>query len=155
MSSASFCHRSTHEEMDRDSDLSSLAYDAAHELDEVILGRPPTVLDATRRLADVIERSIPNAERRVFADPSATFALNYALADAAYSRERPGTVDELRTQARAVGEALVGVAARDKGAGNLRLDELRKLRDLCLALSRRAASYEIQSHDDEIHPFRN
>lgn len=140
-----------------ESDLASLACQAAIELDNLILDRP-TTFDSVRRLISAIAESVPESADAFspssLLDATAVLVLNRAIGDAALGTA-PTRVDELVRQAARIMQQLSDMIANPEHSRASSLPELKQMRSLCLAVSRHASAAlpppEERSPD---HPFR-
>jgi hypothetical protein len=140
-----------------ESDLASLACQAAIELDNLILDRP-TTFDSVRRLIATIAESVPDSARAFspssLLDPTAVLVLNRAIGDAVPG-VAPNRVDELVRHAARMIQQLSDMIANPEHSRASRLSELKQMRLLCLAVSKHASA-AIPSPEERIpdHPFR-
>lgn len=136
-----------------ENDLPSLANRAAIELDNLTIGRSVS-LDAIQSLAIRISQSVTDV-----ADPGSPSSLlnvrTAVLLNRAFGEATPGvtgqTLDELLKNARELTSALTTINLTTAAE---RLDEVRRLRNFCVALSRQALAREITPEDRPQHPFR-
>lgn len=141
-----------------ESDLPSLASQAAIELDNLILGRSSQV-EAIRRLAlrigESVERDAEPASALSRLDPKTVVVIKRAIDDALRLNAPLTTVDELVHETGKIRERLERVSQNPQALQQHGIDSLKQMRAFCLALSRRASAHE-QSMDDRKppHPFR-
>ena len=141
-----------------ESDLASLACQAAIELDNLILDRP-TAFESASRLVSAITESVPeNSDPfspNSLLDPTVVLIVNRAIGDA-IPGEPPTRVDDLvRCAARLMQELSDLIADPGRSRAN-RLPELKQMRLLCLALSKCAAAAMLSPEDRfPEHPFRS
>lgn len=130
-----------------ESDLPSLACQAAIELDNLVIGRP-VQLEAVRRLAAHISPPISGASSP---DLTTLMVIRHAIDDGDGMCTPLSTVDQLRQEASKIGESLHNLLATDRHDP----ETLKKMRTFCLVLSRSASAYQ-QPIDDikPRNPFR-
>jgi len=140
-----------------ESDVPSLACQAAIELDNILLDRPCGT-DSVCRLARIISRSIPDEQDPSSAnwllDPTAVVVVNRAIGDS--TRRQPfSTVKELVREAGELVQRFHKLIDDSEGFKKKNSDDLKKMRAFCLALSRRASAAKKSPHDRvPDHPFR-
>jgi hypothetical protein len=125
------------------SELPRLACLAARELDDRLAGVSSDLI-AARRLADHLAIVIPED----LADPTTTFALAAALRETNFAKREPRTVADLRASAQQVRTGLAQIASSTSD------DDLRRMRDLCIAISRYALAH-VSDDAEPGHPFRS
>ena len=131
-------------------DLATVSCYAAGEVDNIIHKRP-NGFGAIKRLRHMIQNSLIDCDKssgHFMLDPTTAVAVNRALANSR-SVENLDTVEELIEESKKITELLDSVAEKAE-TGTLDLDELKKLRSLCLALSRSALAFE--EPIDEVQP---
>jgi hypothetical protein len=138
-------------------DLPSVACQAAIELDNLILGRG-TSLSGVAELSNRLTEEVPNVpdlnSPLSLVDPSTVVALHGTLQEACIT----GPSDDIADLTRRAGEIvqrLKSVSDNPQAARSAGLEELHKLKDFCLILSRRAAA--TSGDPDEArppHPYR-
>jgi hypothetical protein len=151
MANSNACLHDDHE-WEMECDLASIASQAAIELDNLMLGRM-TDLFAAERLADILANSINvdmagSPESQL--NPTTAVAVNLAIADANKQNQFTQLADLLNE----VGK-LTDVLSQPNTIKNAESNELKKLRNFCLALSKRAFALEQAMQDVKPeHPFR-
>jgi hypothetical protein len=134
---------------DLESDLPSLASQAAIELDNYILHHE-TNLRAAKRLAAKLANSVTSvyepASSSSLLDPATTVALSRAFRELG-GPTQPTHLTDLLAKASELTESLQKPEGRPD-------EELRVLRSFCIALSRQASTLERSPHDRYDHPFR-
>lgn len=140
--------------IDLDSDLPSVASQAAIELDNLLLERA-LELTAVARLAEMIRAVAPPAEHPLqiqHLDIGSTLAVNRAAARFA-GAAAPTRLSELLPRVQAFAQRLSDLAGpateRNKVEG-----DVRELKAFCLELSRQAATGQRCAHDRPSHPYR-
>ena len=122
-----------------ESDLASLACQAAIEFDNLILDRP-TAFDSASRLVSAIRESLPqNSDPfspNSLLDPTAVLIVNRAIGDA-IPGEPLTRVDALVRRSARLMQQLTDLIANPQCSRANRLSELKLMRSLCLALSKR------------------
>ncbi len=138
-------------------DLPSVACQAAMELDNLILGRNSSlrgVAELSNRLTEEVP-DVPDLNSPLsLVDPSTVVALHGTLQEACITGPSDNITD-LTRRAGEIVQRLKTVSADPQAARSADLEGLRKLKDFCLILSRRAAA---ASGDPEEarppHPYR-
>jgi hypothetical protein len=138
-------------------DLPSVACQAAIELDNLILGRGtslPGIAELSNRLTEEVP-NVPDLNSPLsLVDPSTVVALHGTLQEASIT----GPSDDIADLTRRAGEIvqrLKTVSDNPQAARSGDLAGLRKLKEFCLILSRRAAA--ASGDPDEArppHPYR-
>jgi len=128
-----------------ENDLATVSCYAAGEVDNLILKRS-NGLRALKRLREMIQSSLIDCgtsdSGHFMVDPTTAIAMNRALLDLPFgSGDKVNTVDELINESKQVAELLDRVADKAE-KGNQDVGELKKLRSLCLALSKSALAFE-------------
>ncbi len=140
----------SHNVLELDSDLASLASQAAIELDNVLLERAGG-LSAVGRLAQMIYATVPAEETSWqihYLDIGNTIAVNRAVATLTGSST--GTqLRQLLERARDIAARLSALPEHEE-----RHVELKDLRAFCLELSRQAASSRRIANETASHPYR-
>jgi hypothetical protein len=137
-----------------DSDLPSLASQAAIALDNVRLRRPSD-LSAVARLAEMIQAAVPPPEQTwqiSYFDIGSTLAVNRAVAQIA-GPTASTRVDELLPQVRAFAQRLAGLSHRRDPLSS-EPSEVNDLRAFCVELSRQADAGQRTVYDRPTHPYR-
>jgi hypothetical protein len=139
-----------------ESDLASVAVNAATELDNFALGRSER-LDEVQRLAERLSESFEGIEQpsspQSLIDPTEVVVMHRAIQDSAL-HSKMTTVDELVREAGKVVERLNRIVKDPEVAGT-DVQEVKQIRDFCLALSKAASAYDHSLDDMEFpHPFR-
>ncbi len=140
-----------------ESDLASLASEAAIELDKLLL-REGSNVTAVEQLASLLSRSSESGGTNgemplLLAEPSAAVVIHRAIADARGVSSM--TIADLVERAQEVARELDEVRREPESFRESRHDELRRMRSFCLALSRTASGYRESVLDrSPDHPFR-
>jgi len=141
--------------LELDSDLPSLASQAAIELDNLRLNRA-SQLNAVGRLADIIHATMPPAEHSwhiSHLDIGSTLAVNRAVARCFATLPTSTHLDELLPHVRAVAQSLSALA--EPGAVvDADAADVNTLKAFCLELSRQAATTQLSAHERPSHPYR-
>jgi hypothetical protein len=125
-------------------DLATVSCYAAGEVDNLILKRP-NGLNALKRLRQMIQSSLidcgTSTSGHFMVDPTTAVAMNKALLLVSGSVGNLDSVDELIRESTQVAELLNKVAEKAE-KGDQDIEELERLRSLCLALSKSALAFE-------------
>jgi hypothetical protein len=136
-----------------DTDLASVAAQAALELDHLSLGRP-IGFSATQRLVDLIGKAVTDVSEPVsphtLLNPGTAVALGKAFHEA-LGPPAMTRVPELIKQAANFKDRLAAIAASSEGALST---EIETLRNVCIALSRQAVAVESAARYRREHPFK-
>jgi len=137
-----------------ENDLATVSCYAAGEVDNLIL-KHSNGLGALKRLRDMIQSSLIDCgtsdSGHFMVDPTTAVAMNRALLVSG-SVGNLDTVDQLIRESKQVAELLERVAEKaEKGDGDI--GELKKLRSLCLALSKSALAFEEPIDEDKSSEF--
>lgn len=128
-------------------DLASLASQAAIALDELALGRR-TELTAITELVQKVQASLPSHQSIDVPTAVAVQRALVALPEAAHGT----TVNELLDSASELTKRLSNLVANDEHQD---IEEIKRLRSFCVALSRSAMSLEGSPYDRPEHPFKH
>src|SRR5262245_44387035 len=138
-------------------DLPSVACQAALELDNLILGRTstiPTVAELSARLSEEVPE-VPDLNSPLsLVDPSTVVALHGTIQETRLAVPSDDIV-VLTRQAVEIARRLKAASDDPEGARTRDLEELRKLKEFCLILSKRSAA--ASGDPDEArppHPYR-
>ena len=137
-------------------DLPSVACQAAIELDNLILGRT-NELPSVRELSARISKEVPqmsDLNSPLFVDLSTVVALHGTLKE---SRITPPSdeIGELTRQAKEIVSRLNTISDDPPAARSSDLEELKKLKEFCLILSRRSATASMHPDESRLpHPYR-
>ena len=139
-------------------DLSDVASRAAVEIDNLLLRKSRDLL-ATTDLIRHIGESIPEHANSVKSgaglDPTIVIALNRAIDDSSVTTHSLSTVADLATEIYKILHQLKSLENSQNESKESVHEELTKLRNFCLALSKSAAAQGMRSRDLEPrHPFR-
>ena len=138
-----------------ESDLPSLASQAAIEIDNLAIGQD-TKLDAVDRLGSTIASSVTNVSQPSSPNSplnaSTVVALNLALNDS--QSLQLTQLDDLLRYASQMTDKLRDLVRDPMEFKKRRPEELKELRSFCLALSRWAATLSGSIADRPEHPFR-
>jgi len=133
-----------------DPDLPMLAAQAAIELDSLRRGKPiglTTVNEIENRLRNSLESSAENGKRAVL--DSSTFAIVGQALDTTEWSGRLKTTEQLINGTGEIADAMHELNE------NAKSEQLEKIRNFCVALSKYAAAYRQSLHDLEpAHSFR-
>lgn len=134
-------------------DLPSLASHAAVELDDLILGRPKT-LGAVEQLATAMSdllAALDASQVTTWVDPRTMVVVGRAINDSGLAKAV--TVDDLRQEAEVLSKQLLSLT--DPRSSAPPTDDLAKIRDFCLKLSKLAlASRGTGQEYRQQHPLR-
>jgi hypothetical protein len=138
-------------------DLASVACQAAIELDNLILGRVNT-LPSVAELSNRLTAEVPNVpdlnSPLSLIDPATVVALHGTLQEACITAPSDDIAD-LTQRAGEIVRRLKAVSADPQGAKSADLEELRKLKEFCLILSRRSAAASGEPDESRPpHPYR-
>ncbi len=142
-------------------DLPSLACDAAIELDNLILKRSKKLESVNRLITTISEAGLVrnHDEEGVIGfryidviDPLMALVLNGAIGDSKFSISKE-TVQELLGEAKKLTMKLKNIVSDPEKASGEEIEETKRLKSFCLALSKRALLNEPALHDFELeHP---
>ncbi len=137
--------------LELESDLPSLASQAAVELDNLSLGRGKN-LSAVKTLAEKLSQSVTEVDepssRSSLLDPVAAVAVSRAIGDLGDSAQ-PKQLNDLLSRAGDLTRQLRALA-EDATADA----DIPTLRSFCVALSRHASAAEPSLYDRYSHPYR-
>ncbi len=141
-----------------ESDLASLACQAAIELDNLVLGRA-TTFPSVGRLVAAIAESVPEDDDpgspSSSLDATAALALNRAISEV-IPGSAPTHVTDLVRRVAGITQQLSELVSNPGHSRVNRASELKQMRSLCLALSKHAsASMPSPEERTPEHPFRS
>jgi len=138
-------------------DLSTVSCYAAGEVDNLILERP-NGFKAVKRLVEMIQNSLigvgQSTSAEYMVDPATAVAMGQALKDS--YRETGTSIDTLEkliSKATSVTKLLERATQNPNEVRKNNLEELKKLRSLCLALSENALAFEEPIEDTKPEVF--
>jgi hypothetical protein len=138
-------------------DLPSVACQAAIELDNLILGRTnnlPSVAELSVRLSEEVPPVCDLNSHLSLVDPSTVVALHGTIQESRLAAPSDNIVD-LTRQAGEIVRRLKAVSDDPAAARTSGLEELQKLKEFCLILSRRSAAATGDPDESRPpHPYR-
>jgi hypothetical protein len=141
---------------DFESDLPSVAAQAALELDQLALNRP-IGFSATEQLVRLISDSVTDvpepAAPNSLLNPLTAVALGKAIDEALYAGQP--TTTELTELIRQAARFKGRLAAMARNPEHATAAEREELRNVCIALSRQAAAVDSADRYRQEHPFKN
>ena len=125
-----------------ETDLASLANQAAIDVDNLVLGRDPVSLDGVARLSAFLAESVTRFDEPHLSpsglNPATAVVLHLAINDSSF--DHVTKLNELLARAKQITGLFDNLAANPMEFLREHLDILKQIRLFCLALSRRAAA---------------
>lgn len=134
---------------DLESDPSSLASQAAVELDNLLRGRG-TRVSAVLRLAELITEEFSGAAHRA----TTVGVMKRAISESNFSPHPLTKVEDVRKEAEQVAESLKRIATEAASYGQEHSQETERMRSFCVAYSIQRSATDRPRNDKPQHPYR-
>jgi hypothetical protein len=140
-----------------ESDLASVANQAAIELDNLLIGRKSVNLEAVTRLEALLGESVTKVEEPQAAssglNPATAVVLHLAINDSAF--EHVSKLHELLTRAKEITGLFNQLTSDPNDFSRQHRQIIEQMRNFCVALSKRAgAASHFTFEERPSHPFR-